>query len=297
MAVTSKNLKNFLEAKKRETRLIGALERHLMLREPDPRRTDVLHPSEIVKDDWCHKASYHLLRGDKPSTPKEKPNLRLQSIFDEGHTIHAKWQNWFAEMGALYGSWTCDKCASGLRGNLTEHPGCPVHGFNSKFTYAEVSLTSPKHRIAGHTDGWVIGIGEDCLIEIKSIGTGTIRMENPGLFAQNNNDLEAAWRQIRRPFKTHLLQGQMYLRLLHIMEEEGRLTRPAPKEIVFLYELKSNQDYKEFVVEYEPTFTDSIFETALDIVWAVEKERGMDCNIDPVNGCKKCAPFREVTNG
>jgi hypothetical protein len=75
------------------------------------------------------------------------------------------------------------------------------------------------------------------------------------------------------------------------MAEEGSLPS-APNEIVFMYELKSNQDYKEFSVTYDPEFSKPYFEAALDVVWAVENERPPVCTIDAVLGCARCKPFR-----
>jgi hypothetical protein len=77
------------------------------------------------------------------------------------------------------------------------------------------------------------------------------------------------------------------------MKEAGELVS-APNEIVFIYELKSTQDYKEFVVAYNPDYTKDLFESALDISWAVDNLRPPVCNIDPVKGCKRCQPYGEV---
>lgn len=286
----SKNLKTFLESQKRETRLMGSIERHLLLRPDEDRRTDVLHPSEIVKEDWCHRASYFALQNVPTTTPKDKPSLRLQSIFDEGHTIHHKWQTWFKEMGVLFGNWKCSQC--GCISKYTDKPVCVVHQYDTAWEYKEVPLISSKHRIAGHSDGWIRGIKEDCLIEIKSVGSGTFRFEAPAMLAQANNDLETAWKSVRRPFRSHLLQGQMYLHLANLMKEEG-IIPSAPDEIVFIYELKSNQDYKEFVVSYTPSLVEGILDTALDIVWAVEHGRDIACNINAANGCKKCNAYSQ----
>jgi len=79
------------------------------------------------------------------------------------------------------------------------------------------------------------------------------------------------------------------------MVEEG-LAESAPESIVFLYELKANQDYKEFEVQYDPEYVADVFENALDVKWAVDNKRPPACNIDPVNGCKRCSTFREETN-
>jgi hypothetical protein len=276
--IPSKSLRAFLEANKRETRLVGPLERYLLAKPFDSRRMDILHPSDIIKPEFCALAAYHALRGDYVEV-RDKPGLRLQSIFDEGHTIHAKWQSWIGEMGNLYGRWEYDDGASEW--------GTSLGG-----KYREVPLVSDKHMLAGHADGWVVGLGDDFLIEIKSIGAGTIRMEAPSLISGTDGDLEAAWRAIRQPFRSHLMQGQVYLHLTHLMQEQGLLERAAPEEIVFIYELKANQDYKEFSVMYDPGYVEEKFDLALDIVFGVKNSIPPACNVDPVKGCKRCAPYR-----
>jgi hypothetical protein len=270
-------LQKFLDTKKTDSRLLGEIERHLM-RQPDgDRSTTVLHPSEMIKDDFCHRYSYYLLLGGKKKT--EKPGLRLQNIFDEGHYIHAKWQNRFYEMGNLYGNFKCVACKGktfGLSPKECEHCNCNV------LEYAEVSLVDNSLRIAGHTDGWIKNIGKDCLIEIKSIGAGTIRFEAPSILYDADGDVTKAWKNIRRPFRGHLMQGQMYLELARRMYGDD-----APDEIVFLYELKADQDYKEFTIKADYEYVEPVFKKAEKIIAAVEAEKMPECNVAP-GGCKTC---------
>ena len=210
----------------------------------------------------------------------EKPGLRLQNIFDEGHYIHAKWQNRFKEMGVLFGEWKCLSCSKiteGTSPNECEHCG------GTFLDYAEVTLVDKDLRIEGHTDGWIHGIGEDCLIEIKSIGAGTLRYEAPDLLMDADGDLTKAWKNIRRPFRSHLLQGQVYLELAKRM-----FGSKAPDEIVFIYELKADQDYKEFAVKADYEIVDRVFAGAEKVVTAVTNGKMPKCNIDPDNGCKQC---------
>jgi hypothetical protein len=283
MAVSKSELQKFLDAKKAPTRLIGDIERHLMQRPVGDRSTTVLHPSEIIKRDWCKRASYFLLQGHTKIA--EKPNLRLQSIFDEGHAIHAKWQNWFQEMGVLHGKFKCDVCDKvtwGTSPEQCEHCFAP----SSKLVYAEVTLRDDNLRIAGHTDGWVKGIGDDTLIEIKSIGPGTIRSEAPQLMAEADGDFMKAWNAIRRPFPSHILQGQVYLELMKRMGHDVN-------EIVFLYELKADQSYKEFKVKADFEIVEHVFEGAAKVVLAVEANTAPDCNNNPGGTCKQCDPYKE----
>jgi hypothetical protein len=261
---------------------MGALERHVLSQPFDDRDQSYIHPSDIIKSEWCAIAQYHAIKGNYVET-RDKTTLRLASIFAEGHTIHAKWQNWFKDMGVLYGLWSD---STGTSWALSKD----VH---KSVEYAEVPLRSDKYMMRGHADGWIKGLGDDCLIEIKSIGTGTIRMEMPAMLAQYNNDIDVVWKNIRTPLRSHQLQGQVYLHLCHLMVEEG-LLETAPDEIVFIYELKANQEYKEFVVKYNAEYTAEIFDKARDVAWAVENDREPVCNINLEKGCKRCAPFRDA---
>jgi hypothetical protein len=283
MAVSSSksDLKRFLDAKTKPTRLIGDIERHLMARPVGDRSTTVLHPSEIIKKDFCKRASYFLLNGHTKIA--EKPNLRLQSIFDEGHAIHHKWQRWFQEMGVLYGRFTCTSCLFTLFDiGMVECPQCG----KDTMEYREVTLVDNDLRIAGHTDGWIKGIGNDTLIEIKSIGPGTIRSEAPNLFMDNEGDFMKAWKNVHRPFPSHIMQGQVYLELMQRMGYDVN-------EIVFLYELKADQDYKEFSIKRDFELVRHIFEKAEFIVDAVKAGVAPDCNNNPGGTCKQCAPYKE----
>lgn len=271
-------LQKFLEAPKSGMRLLGHVERHMMLRPQGDRSTLVLHPSEIIKKDWCYRyQTYLLLGGEKKSS---NPNLKLQSIFDEGHFIHAKWQKWFAEMGVLYGRWSDVFDGHDLGWGTSKEIG--YIGAENAIAYKEVPLKYAPLRVGGHSDGWIKGIGPDCLIEIKSIGSGTFRFEAPDLMEKHGGDLMGMWSDVRRPFRSHLLQGQLYLWLA-----EKIWGGDAPQEIVFIYELKADQSYKEFTVKKN-------FEILERVIYGMEyvndfadQNRLPKCNIS-VDGCKYC---------
>lgn len=274
-------LQKFLDAKKKPYRLLGDIERHLLARPVGDRSTTVLHPSEIIKKDWCKRASWFLLNGHTKIA--EKPALQLQSIFDEGHAIHAKWQRYFQEMGVLYGKFACVACDFTMFDiGPIECPSCK----KQTMEYREVTLVDNDLRIAGHTDGWIKGIGDDTLIEIKSIGPGTIRTESPGLLYDANGDFMEAWKNINRPFSSHIMQGQVYLELLK------RMGTPV-NEIVFIYELKANQSYKEFTVKADYELVRHVFDGAKIVVDAVEAGTVLDCTNNPGGTCKQCAPYKE----
>lgn len=286
-------LKKFLDTDKAGSRFVGPVDKHLMTRPLDSdRRTDVLHPSELCSEDWCHRASYFLLSGVKPNGEPKRNSAHLERIFEEGHLIHNKWQTWASEMGNLYGVWACRSCdekwwARG-HGRYIACPRCNA----VQAEYAEVPCQSPKHRISGQADGWILDQGDPFLIEIKSVGIGTVRFEAPHLLTKHDSDMNEIWKDITRPFKKHRLQGQLYLALLELMEDNGKLVLPEgyerPQEIVFVYEFKANQQRKEFVVQQDPEAVADILHDASEIVYAVKKKTPLDCNL---GGCEKCEPF------
>ncbi len=281
MTVKKSDLQKFLDAKKKPYRLLGNVERHLLARPVGDRRTDVLHPSEIIKKDWCKRASFFLLSGHTKIA--EKPPLQLQLIFDEGHAIHAKWQRYFQEMGVLYGRFYCTSCHFSMfdLGPIV----CPSCG-NATVEYREVTLVDDSLRIAGHTDGWIKGIGDDTLIEIKSIGPGTIRTEAANLMMDADGDFMKAWSNVNRPFSSHILQGQVYLELMRRMGH-------TVNEIVFIYELKANQSFKEFSVKADYELVRHVFDGAKFVVDAVESGVAPECSNNPGETCKQCEPYKE----
>ena len=283
MSLTQKpsgSLKKLVDIGKSKTRVIGSVERHIIAKPSDgTRRTDVLHPSEMAGSDWCHRASYFQLLGGKP-LGKRTMTLRMASVFEEGHAIHAKWQRWFQDMGKLYGKWYCRECDEHFWGDVYCHE-------DHAMTYEEVPLFYKPLRIFGHSDGWLKGFGDDLMLEIKSVGEGTLRFEAPELLAQHDYDFNKAWKAIDAPFMKHITQVQIYMKLAELLEMEGH-----PQEAVLIYQNKATQDIKEFVVPKSDFGITPLFEAAEMIVRAVDKQEPPACNIG-VDGCGKCKGYDE----
>lgn len=273
-------LKKFVDVGKKNTRVLGSLERHLMAKPKDKsRRTDVLHPSEMVSSDWCHRAAYFQLQGEAPINTRTS-SLRLASVFAEGHAIHAKWQSWFQDMGVLYGRWYCYECEEFFWGGADCHDG--------PLTYKEVPLFYEPLRISGHSDGWLTGLGNPLMLEIKSIGVGTLRWEAPELLIEHNNDFDKAWKAINAPFMKHIMQVQIYMKLAELLNYED-----YPEEAVLIYENKANQEAKEFVVQKSDFGISHLLDAAAMIVAAVKTNTPPQCNIGS-DGCANCKGY---TNG
>lgn len=292
---SSTALKEYLDSSKRLTRVVGPVTRHLLTRPPEDRPRDVLHPSEIIGSDWCQRAAYFELLRVAPASKPVAPHLRLQLVFDEGHSIHRKWQAYLREMGVLFGLWRCLVCEAAWQGiSPTECPQCHARGLF--VAYAEVPLRWDPLRIAGHADGWVVGLGDPFLIEIKSLGPGTLRLGAPELWRKGEGDLEKVWRMVTRPMRSHRRQAQLYLTLVNWMAEAGLFPKElAPKEIVFIYELKSNNDYREFSVFWDPDTVEDVVEDVKDLIYAVETGEVPECTVNRGEDCAKCRVFEGAT--
>lgn len=300
-AITQGSLKDFLSTRKSNTKVISRVDRHLLTRVPDTSRpTDVLHPSEITGKDWCLRASYHLLRGAEPK--RSSHPLRTENVFHTGHDIHDKWQDWLAQEGSLYGDYKCLVCESLSTRSVARSLGYPDHECADcgcrLWKYDEMKMEIPSLRIVGHTDGGLIWGGidptfsimdqaPDELLEIKSVGTGTLRVYEPSLL-RGGVCLEQAFKNITRPFGGHILQVQLYLEAQRL-----KLGDRAPSSAVVLYECKSNQDVKEFTVERNRNLIDDVLDKAYDLVQMVDAGEEPPCSIKPDSFCARCKEFHK----
>ncbi len=216
------------------------------------RDTKYLHPSEICKRDWCPRASMYEILGYEKTASKEH-SFQTLNIFHTGHDIHAKWQGWLERAGVLAKS--------------------------------ELPIFDEEHHIMGHADGLINDLDGEAILEIKSIGAGTIRMENFELhkkYTDKEITHEELWNKIRQPFYTHLRQLNLYMFVTGV--HTG----------VFLYEWKATQACKEFEVKYQPTLIEPILSACALVKKSLDEgtiiARPVWADIAHKN-CKKC-PFK-----
>jgi len=174
-------------------------------------------------------------------------------VFATGTQIHEKWQNWLTEAGVM--------------------------------EQAEVPIFNEEHRIMGHADGVIKDKKGRAVIEIKSIGIGTVRFEDYDLFLKYSRkeiDFDGVWSAIKHPFPSHIRQAQLYMYCLGI--EDG----------LILYEWKATQEVKEFSIKFQPELVDPILSSCLSVVRALDAkvppERPMWLTPDH-RVCKYC-PFK-----
>lgn len=302
-------LARFSDARKNNNDLLADCER-LLLREAEQpqiqngaeRRDDVIHPSEMAHSDWCPRATYLRITAAREgrAIPKEAHRFQLENIFEEGHEYHRKWQARFRRLGRLRGRWICNACQHLWKDVSPEY--CPECGAPAAaIDYAEVGLSDPEHLIYGNADGEVISLVEDeddVLLEVKSVGEGTVRMELPQVLAKNTYetqdktwgrtikliDMRGVWKDITKPFGPHLKQGLIYLRL----RNDPRINR-----ICFLYEFKPTSAVKAFYVTRNDELIDDLWEIAADIVWALDHGGRPPRCIDRSGPCANCKPYED----
>jgi hypothetical protein len=282
----------YLSATKHTSILLGEVDKHLQLTQQD-RFDQFLHPSEMSRSDWCHRADWFRLRGAVPLKKTQVTGLIASRIFEEGHTIHTKWQKWLSEMGIIWGIWQCVICkerryawADALTAGV-----CPSlsDGGPHIWAYQEVPLQDHLGlSMRGHADGIINpSRNEPLLLEIKSIGPGTLRALDVMGHDDHDDDAWQHFTKVSRPLKSHVVQTMIYLRLA----EEHNTAVGAIKRGLVLYESKADQKNKEFIVTRDDKWTDPLFEAAADIAWAITRGREIKCNH---GGCARCAVYEET---
>ena len=278
-------LKNFVDAGKSTTRVISKVERFVLSQPIDNSRSfDGLHPSAMVSPYWCHRASYFHLKGNHP-TPEAR-QFKRELVFAQGHGIHATWQNWFGDMGKLYGVWECKNC--GVKLWATSPEGCNDCSTQGTMRYREVPVEHDALMITGHSDGWLKGFGDDLMLEIKSVGAGTFMWYDRSNWFASNQDFAEAWKNLKSPFQAHIAHVQISMKVLEL---SGRTD--VPQEAVLLYEAKPTEDVKEFVVRKDDWAIQPIIDGAQLVVDSLSKNIAPDCNVGGALKCKQCGGFNE----
>lgn len=270
-------------------------------------RSNIIYPSEMAKSDWCPKATY--LRMTTGHAPSSHSSFTMENVFSEGNMIHNKWQGWLAQTGKMWGDWRCTRCSEyvkdsprpdtvnfgpcvGLERVNFSLPMLIPAQFEHSWKYKEVTLRSTSLPVSGHADGALTG--HNILIELKSLGIGSLRFEAPQLLKSHTHnvngkniiDVDGIWRDFHRPLTSHLKQGNIYLWMA------SELGLPFDR-ISIVYEFKANQQVKEFTVPYSPGIIAPLLDTASDIKRQIEVGFPPDC-IKGEEGCSQCRPYIKI---
>jgi hypothetical protein len=132
---------------------------------------------------------------------------------------------------------------------------------STDIVYREVPIKSDEYRIIGHADGeWDDGQGT-ALVEIKSVGLGTIRWDAPQLydgFANGDLSLAELWKRIKRPLLPHRRQINLYMHCTGI------------HNAIVIYEWKPTQEVKEFALAYDSSLVQPMLDGAVEVNASLE---------------------------
>lgn len=270
------SLKGFSNAGKAKIDLLRDIRTHVVAENArsgnDHRSKDQIHVSEIVKG-ACPRMMFYKVTGSAETDPVPGAWHQLVSIWSAGTAEHEKWQRWLREMGDLWGTWHCLVCDARWEGGVPDMcSNFREDGeicYSTLIEYEEVDLHVDDYNLVGHADGAVPRL--NALVEIKSFSTGSVRVENSKLVNEHTHkvegrsiiDHEALWKSLKRPLKSHLIQGLFYL---WMCREMGL----SYDRIIFIYENKTTQATKAYEVTLSERYLKPFLETLTSVKEAAD---------------------------
>lgn len=234
------SLKNLLNTMKTDTVLVGEIDRYLMKPNKgsgfvkDDRAKNVWHPSSLG---GCPRALIMQMEG----IPKSNGKISAvgQRIFDVGHHFGYMIQEYFYDMGILYGEWKCRKCEHRWT-DLFKNPSpkvCPNCGEKLwiwyNLDYLEVPVYDEEYNIKGHADCLVKTLGKFRVVELKTIKNRT----------KGTSQKSVTYDELNKPKDNHIWQVQLYT---YSLKKEAEKQLEKLEDIVVLYGAKNDQGIKEF---------------------------------------------------
>jgi len=195
------------------------------------RKYDYFHPSEFSD---CVRKIIYLHMGE---TGNNKISDGLQKVFDNGHSMHARYADYLTGMGIAYGVWKCKNPLCNkeygrgeLRGIPERKEPCAECGCGT-YSYEEVTVYNEEFMFKGHVDGIFKLSDEFHVVDYKSM-------------------FSFQFKKLSEPLQKHVIQISIYIWLLDL--PSGFL----------LYECKDDQKIKMFEVTRNEKLITSIKERA-----------------------------------
>lgn len=280
--MATKSLAKLVGETFRDDKLVTRTARYAQQVGDDSRHRTGIYPAEMSHTDRCHRAVHYRLTGIEAQP--QPLSLVTELIFNHGNTSHDWWQNNWWGMGILKGIFHCKAC--GLFWEDTSPKSCPRCEMQRTFLeYKEVPFRNKRYNMVGRADADLV---TDGLVEIKTIGIGTIRHEAPHLIEKHGENWDAIWKDIKHPFLSHRKQGWLY---------DFFLERPIIK---FIYDPKFvSAAPKEFNVEFKLEYVEDILKECDSINEGVAKRRTPhrpEWAAKDHRTCQRC-PFRKTCYG
>jgi hypothetical protein len=219
------------------------------------RKYNVFHPSAWGSCLRCVAYHFYNQRHQFLRKADSDVDVRMERIFDTGHNMHSRWQEYLSAAGVLRGSWTCNAC--GMAYGSSERLGilspkvvdqrwaCDC-GNRERLDYGEVLVRSePQYNFEGHVDAIVdlrgTAFGNGCDSDLFVVDFKTIK--------------DDYFSELRHAKHEHVVQVHIYMWLLDL------------KAAVVLYENKDDQNVKEMFVPRDDSLIERVKEESL---WLVE---------------------------
>lgn len=263
-------LRGFSQARKPAIDLLRDIQTHVVAQgvrhEDTDREHFKIHVSELTKDDLCPRRLYYKVTKAERTNPSAPAYHQLEMIWAAGTAEHEKWQQWLREMGDLWGTWRCLICQHTWE---DQSPECCPQCLSEVLEYQEVLLEDPEYLLVGHADGAVPRL--NALVEIKSFSVGSVRVDNSKLVLDHTHkvngkslvDYDSLWKSVKRPLRSHLAQGMLYLWLAHRMGL-------SYDRIIYIYENKTTQATKTFEIKLSERQIRDLLDLLDDLFWNVD---------------------------
>lgn len=240
--------------------LVSALIKQHMVEKAlgNPRRYDIFHPS--AWGSCLRKIAYQFYNEQDSFLQRQESDidLRLERVFDNGHKMHFRWQEYLTNAKILRGCWKCGKCgqvygresALGIFSPLQTDPnwecGCGGNTINGPaLEYQEVVVCSEKeYNFKGNVDA---------IVDLRGSPWGQGNEYDVFVvdFKSMKDDMFSDLRQAKYE---HIVQTNIYMWILDL------------QLAVVLYENKDNQQVKEMLVPRDDELIEKIKRQALKMV-------------------------------
>lgn len=226
------------------------------------RRYDIFHPS--AWGSCLRKVAYqHYNEKDKFFTKTAQDiDDRIERVFDNGHSTHARWQNYMDQAGILRGYWKCVNPLCSKEYGTEEglgifNPSARVGwqcscGSTERLKYEEVLVKSPpEYNFEGHCDA---------VIDVR--GTEYAQNSKYDVFVADLKTMkDEMYCELVEPKHEHVVQVNIYMWILGL------------HGAVVVYENKDNQALKEMFVPRDEEMIERIKQQALWMMELLKEKR------------------------
>lgn len=248
------------------------------------RKYDIFHPS--AWGSCLRKVAFQYYNEFEKFYQKSDNDvdIRLERVFDNGHGIHARWQNYLDCAGVLRGFWKCSNPMCEMVFGEEHAPwgifnpqrtikdwACPGCGNTKKLIYEETLVKSEDiYNFEGHCDA---------IVDLRSSPYASNDLTDV-LVVDFKSMKEELFQELVKAKHEHVIQVHIYMWVLNI------------HAAVVVYENKNNQAIKEIFVPRDEAVIEKIKEEAIWLRNVINERKlppkpdGFSMSKFPCRGCE-----------